>query len=120
MIVAFRHYSDWCSESVGHHLQTIFTPKNCYIALGPLLCTVVCLSVRLGGDGASAKRYPAGGDLRSSVSMVKKDGLLPFLQNHVVLVSVILQSMNSSTIPLAIIKGMSYLHQRPRLISLIS
>ncbi|CAH8384217.1 unnamed protein product [Eruca vesicaria subsp. sativa] len=37
-------------QTVGQHLQTIFTPKNCYIALGPLLCAVVCLCVRLGGD----------------------------------------------------------------------
>lgn len=38
-------------QSVGQHLRTIiFTPKNCYIALGPLLCAVVCLCARLGGE----------------------------------------------------------------------
>ncbi|CAG7864754.1 unnamed protein product [Brassica rapa] len=32
-----------------------------------------CFAINNVSVGASAKRYPAGGDLRSSVSMVKKD-----------------------------------------------
>ncbi|KAH0910235.1 hypothetical protein HID58_033556 [Brassica napus] len=42
-------------QTVAQHLQTIFTPKNCYIALGPLLCSVVCLCVRLGDDTTTAR-----------------------------------------------------------------
>ncbi|CAN7091630.1 unnamed protein product [Brassica rapa subsp. narinosa] len=47
-------------QTVAQHLQTIFTPKNCYIALGPLLCTVVCLCVRLGGDDTTTARNMLG------------------------------------------------------------
>ncbi|KFK31362.1 hypothetical protein AALP_AA6G102600 [Arabis alpina] len=43
-------------QSVGQHLRTIFTPKNCYVALGPLLCAVVCLCARLGGDETTTAR----------------------------------------------------------------
>ncbi|CAH2046032.1 unnamed protein product [Thlaspi arvense] len=47
-------------QSVGQHLRTIFTPKNCYIALGPLLCAVVCLCVRLGEDDTTSARNMLG------------------------------------------------------------
>ncbi|ESQ39907.1 hypothetical protein EUTSA_v10000848mg [Eutrema salsugineum] len=47
-------------QSVGQHLRTIFTPKNCYIALGPLLCAVVCLCARLGGDETTTARNMLG------------------------------------------------------------
>ncbi|KAF2576343.1 hypothetical protein F2Q70_00002326 [Brassica cretica] len=47
-------------QTVGQHLQTIFTPTNCYIALGPLLCAVVCLCVRLGGDDKTTARNMLG------------------------------------------------------------
>ncbi|CDY25958.1 BnaC09g20290D [Brassica napus] len=47
-------------QTVGQHLQTIFTPTNCYIALGPLLCAVVCLCVRLSGDDKTTARNMLG------------------------------------------------------------
>ncbi|CAN6972056.1 hypothetical protein IGI04_035060 [Brassica rapa subsp. trilocularis] len=47
-------------QTVAQHLRTIFTPKNCYIALGPLLFTVVCLCVRLGGDDTTTARNMLG------------------------------------------------------------
>ncbi|CAN8267107.1 unnamed protein product [Cochlearia groenlandica] len=46
--------------TVGQHLRSIFAPKNCYIALGPLLCAVVCLCVRLGGDDTTTARNMLG------------------------------------------------------------
>ncbi|EOA14542.1 hypothetical protein CARUB_v10027774mg [Capsella rubella] len=47
-------------QTVGQQLRTIFTPKNCYIALGPLLCAVVCLCVRLGGDDTTTAKNMLG------------------------------------------------------------
>ncbi|KAG7536050.1 Solute carrier family 13 [Arabidopsis suecica] len=47
-------------QTVGQQLRTIFTPKNCYIALGPLLCAVVCLCVDLGGDDTTTARNMLG------------------------------------------------------------
>ncbi|CAF2142782.1 BnaA02g25550D [Brassica napus] len=47
-------------KTVGQHLRTIFTPNNCYIALGPLLCAVVCLCARLGGDDTTRARNMLG------------------------------------------------------------
>lgn len=47
-------------QTVGQQLRTIFTPKNCYIALGPLLCTVVCLCATVGGDEATTARNMLG------------------------------------------------------------
>nr|CAC19843.1 SDAT(At) [Arabidopsis thaliana] len=47
-------------QTVGQQLRTIFTPKNCYIALGPLLCAVVCLCVDLGGDETTTARNMLG------------------------------------------------------------
>ncbi|KAJ0240569.1 Tonoplast dicarboxylate transporter [Hirschfeldia incana] len=47
-------------QTVGQHLRTIFTPKNCYIALGPLLCAVVCLCVRLGGEDTTTAKNMLG------------------------------------------------------------
>lgn len=48
------------NKTVGQHLRAIFTPNNCYIALGPLLCAVVCLCVRLGGDDTTRARNMLG------------------------------------------------------------
>lgn len=47
-------------NTMGQHLRTIFTPNNCYIALGPLLCAVVCLCARLGGDDTTRARNMLG------------------------------------------------------------
>ena len=47
-------------QTLGHHLRTIFTPKNCYIALGPLLCAVVCLCARLGGEDTTTAKNMLG------------------------------------------------------------
>ncbi|KAL5579728.1 hypothetical protein UlMin_012170 [Ulmus minor] len=41
------------SESFSWSIKSILTPKNCFILLGPLLCAVICLCVKLNGPVTS-------------------------------------------------------------------
>lgn len=41
------------SESFHSSLKSIVTPKNAFVLLGPLLCTVICLCVKLDGPSTS-------------------------------------------------------------------
>ncbi|KAF4347819.1 hypothetical protein F8388_021706 [Cannabis sativa] len=41
------------AESFQFSLQSILTPKNVFILLGPLLCAVICLCVKLDGPTSS-------------------------------------------------------------------
>ncbi|KAG2311399.1 hypothetical protein Bca52824_022956 [Brassica carinata] len=78
---------------------------DCYIALGPLLCAVVCLCVPLGGDGTTTARNMLGN--KRCISRGFSQTLFRWRR---------FEKLRFD----AIIKGMSYFHQRPRLISLIS
>ncbi|KAG8385832.1 hypothetical protein BUALT_Bualt03G0086200 [Buddleja alternifolia] len=44
------------SQSFRSNIRSIFTLKNFFILLGPLLCGVVCLSVKLNGGGGDTSR----------------------------------------------------------------
>ncbi|KAF3451829.1 hypothetical protein FNV43_RR07925 [Rhamnella rubrinervis] len=46
------------SESFHSTLKSIVTPKNAFVLLGPLLCSVICLCVKL--DGPSSSRNMLG------------------------------------------------------------
>ncbi|KAA8515602.1 hypothetical protein F0562_018787 [Nyssa sinensis] len=41
------------SESFNSTIRSILTPKNFFILLGPLLCTIICLCVKLDGPATS-------------------------------------------------------------------
>ncbi|KAF8108409.1 hypothetical protein N665_0109s0034 [Sinapis alba] len=60
LLPVVHHDEPFGQKTVGQHLRTIFTPKNCYIALGPLLCAVVCLCVRLGGEDTTTAKNMLG------------------------------------------------------------
>ncbi|KAI3456545.1 hypothetical protein Pfo_013208 [Paulownia fortunei] len=47
------------SQSFNSYLKSIFTLKNFFILLGPLLCSVICLCVKLNGAGDTSRNMLA-------------------------------------------------------------